>query len=100
MLRVIHIFPRSEQCVPLLGLTELARTVDPETTIQKIVFLVEHVRSAHVPTTIISSSALFSLLGFRWFKNKFKNTWWIYRVPEVFLVVLLSAGKFSEALAG
>jgi hypothetical protein len=83
----------SEQCIPLLGLSAIARIVDPHTTVQKMVFLVEYLPKAHVPTTIISFSALFGLVGFRWFKNKFKNTWWIYRIPEVLLVVLLSSGE-------
>jgi len=84
-----------DQCIPLLGLAGLARVVDPQTTVQKMVFLVEHIQKAHVPTTIISFSAISILVGFRWFKNKFKNTWWIYRIPEVLLVVLI-----SEVLSG
>lgn len=91
--------PHSDQCIPLLGLSALARTVDPQTTIQKMVFLVEHLGMVHGPTAIISFSALFALVGLRWFKNKFKNTWWIYRIPEVLLVVLLSAGESTDHLA-
>jgi len=86
----------SEQCIPLLGLSKLARMLDPQTTIEKFVFLVENAKLAHGPTTLISFSALFVLLALRWFKSKFKNTWWIYRIPEVLVVVMVSTGQISH----
>jgi MFS superfamily sulfate permease-like transporter len=82
----------SEQGIPLLGLSELSRILDPQTTFEKLVFLVMNAKNAHIPTTFISFSSLSILVGLRWVKNKFKNTWWIYRIPEVLLVVLISTG--------
>ena len=87
----------SEQCIPLLGLSKLAHKLDPQTTIQKFLFLVENAKQAHGPTTLISFSALFILLALRLFKSKFKNTWWIYRIPEVLVVVMVSTGQYSHS---
>ncbi|TFK45036.1 sulfate anion transporter [Crucibulum laeve] len=86
-----------EQLIPMFGLTTLMHTVDPETTIDKFIFLVKNaIANPHRPTTIISFTALASLIGLRWFKNQFKKTWWIYRLPEVLVVVVVSTFLSSE----
>lgn len=75
----------------MFGLTKLLHIVDPETTYDKAIFLFKNAFiNFHPPTTIISFSALFSLVALRSIKNRFKNTWWIYRLPEVLVVVILS----------
>ncbi|PPQ88997.1 hypothetical protein CVT25_005095 [Psilocybe cyanescens] len=80
-----------EQFIPMFGLTKLLHIVDPETTYDKAIFLFKNAfTNFHPPTTIISFSALFSLVALRSIKNRFKNTWWIYRLPEVLVVVILS----------
>ncbi|KAF8630886.1 hypothetical protein AX17_005244 [Amanita inopinata Kibby_2008] len=80
-----------EQLMPMLGLTDLMHQVDPESTCQKIMFLLENTLShAHKATTIISFSALFILVFLRELKSMFKNKWWIYRLPEVLIVVVAS----------
>jgi Sulfate transporter family. len=65
--------------------------VHPKTTLDKMVFLVENVFThAHRPTTIVSFTALIALIFLRAFKIVFKKHWWIYRIPEVLVVVAVS----------
>lgn len=86
----------------MFGLVDLEHQLQPETTLDKITFLIENVWShAHELTTIISFGALAALILFRSFKNCFKNTWWIYRLPEVLIFVVLATSRyFSFHLAG
>jgi hypothetical protein len=82
---------RSEQLVPMFGLTDLLHTIHPETTFDKLVFLIENVFTyAHRTTTFISFTALLALVLLRTFKVTFKKHWWIYRLPEVLVVVIIS----------
>lgn len=75
----------------MFGLTDLQKILDPETTVQKIAFLLEHAfTKMHQPTTIISFSALAILVVLRSIKTSFKKYWFIYRLPEVLVVVLAS----------
>ena len=54
-------------------------------------FLVDHAfTDGHRTTTIISFTALFALVAMRSFKNLFKKYWFIYRIPEVLVVVVVS----------
>jgi len=83
----------------MFGLTKLMHTVDPETTLDKFLFLIRNAFTKSNPlTTTISFSALFSLVALRELKNRFKGTWWIYRIPEVLVVVLVSTCVFSHSL--
>ncbi|OCH93490.1 sulfate anion transporter [Obba rivulosa] len=80
-----------EQLIPMFGLTELQHDFQLHSTLDKMVFLVEHVWThAHHLTTAISFGALAALLFFRYFKRAFKRYWFIYRLPEVLIVVVLS----------
>ncbi|PFH53352.1 hypothetical protein AMATHDRAFT_1412 [Amanita thiersii Skay4041] len=80
-----------EQLPSMFGLTALMHTVHPDTTLQKITFILENAPThAHKATAIISFSALFALIFMRAFKDMFKGKWWIYRLPEVFIVVVAS----------
>ncbi|KAF8552950.1 hypothetical protein OG21DRAFT_1415146 [Imleria badia] len=80
-----------EQLIPMFGLAALENQVRPETTLDKILFLVEYVWThSHKLTTLISFGVLFVLIFLRVFKESFKRTWWIYRLPEVLLVVVAS----------
>lgn len=84
----------SEQLAPIFGLTRLMRAADPESTLQKLSFIVENVWDhANRLTTTISLFALSVLVILRWFKGQFQKTWWIYRLPEVLIVVGLSTCK-------
>ena len=75
----------------MFGLVALEDLIRPETTLDKILFLVENVWThSHKPTALISFGAFFILIFLRLFKESFKKTWWIYRVPEVLLVVVAS----------
>src|SRR6266550_1367823 len=78
----------------MFGLTALQHVLDPETALQKLQFLVQNVFShAHRMTAIISFGALLSLVLFRAFKGLFKNKWWIYNLPEILIVVVVSTSK-------
>ncbi|KAJ7286961.1 sulfate anion transporter [Mycena rebaudengoi] len=80
-----------EQLVPMFGLSDLMHRVHPESTFDKIVFLVENIiPRANITTTTISFSALGVLLVLRALKASFTKYWFIHRLPEVFIVVVLS----------
>lgn len=85
----------SEQLIPMFGLTELEHTLNPQSTLDKFIFIVDNLFShTHRITAIISFSALFALVLLRSFKGAFKRYWWIYRVPEVLVVVIISTSEF------
>ncbi|KAJ6590119.1 sulfate anion transporter [Mycena vulgaris] len=87
----------TEQLVPMFGLTALMHQAHPESTFDKVLFLLEHaIPSANVKTTIVSFSALAVLVGLRVIKGAFQKYWWIYRVPEVLVVVVLSTFLSDE----
>ncbi|EIN06590.1 hypothetical protein PUNSTDRAFT_72248 [Punctularia strigosozonata HHB-11173 SS5] len=83
-----------EQLIPMFGLSALEQAVSPHSTLDKLVFLVENIREAHVPTATVSLSALLALVVLRAFKRTCGRSQGSFRVfrllPEVFLVVLLS----------
>ncbi|KAJ7727943.1 sulfate anion transporter [Mycena metata] len=87
----------TEQLVPMFGLTPLMHQLHPESTLDKVLFLLEHVvPSANLTTTVISFSALAVLIGLRMIKGVFQKYWWIYRLPEVLIVVVLSTFLSDE----
>lgn len=78
----------------MFGLTALERQLQPESTMDKIIFLVHYGWShAHELTTLLSFGVLLALMLFRYLKNCFKNTWWIYRLPEVLITVVLATSR-------
>jgi hypothetical protein len=78
----------------MFGLTALMRAAHPEHTFEKVLFIVEHAfTQSKWLTTTISFTALGSLVALRSFKHLFKNTWWIYRLPEVLIVVVVSTSE-------
>ncbi|KAG1851473.1 sulfate transporter family-domain-containing protein [Suillus subalutaceus] len=80
-----------EQLIPMFGLVALENQMNPESTLDKIVFLLEYSWSDyHKPTMLVSFGALLVLIFMRIFKGYFRRTWWIERLPEVLLVVVLS----------
>ncbi|KAF5384491.1 hypothetical protein D9757_006434 [Collybiopsis confluens] len=83
-----------EQLIPMLGLVSIERVVHPATTIQKLLFLIEYLPEANFHTTVISFVALGALVILRWFKRlpvfKKRGWWWVYRMPEVLVVVVVS----------
>ena len=79
----------------MFGLTKLLHVVDPETALGKLEFLIRNAFThANRLTTIISFSALFTFIALRYVKDKFRGTWWIYRLPEVLIVVVASTSLF------
>lgn len=78
----------------MFGLTALHHKLNPQSTLEKFMFLVDHVIPyGHRTTTLISFSALLALVAMRSFKGYFKKYWFIYRIPEVFVVVVISTSK-------
>jgi MFS superfamily sulfate permease-like transporter len=81
----------TEQLVPMFGLTAIMHEIHPESTFDKMLFLLEYVfTNSNARTTIVSFSALAVLVGLRVIKGAFQKYWWIYRLPEVLLVVIFS----------
>ena len=79
----------------MFGLTKLQHVADPETTLDKFLFLISNaISNSNRLTTIISFSALFVLITMKSLKERYKGTWWIYSLPEVFLVVVVSTSLF------
>ncbi|KAG2032608.1 sulfate transporter family-domain-containing protein [Suillus americanus] len=80
-----------EQLIPMFGLVALENQMNPESTFDKIIFLLEFSWSDyHKPTMLVSFGALLVLIFMRFFKAYFRRTWWIERLPEVLLVVVFS----------
>ena len=95
------IVDNSEQLIPMFGLTELHNVADLETTLDKLLFLIQNaISNSDRLTTFVSFSALFALVAMKYFKNKFEGTWWIYRLPEVLIVVVASTSLFSLFVTG
>ncbi|KAF7791398.1 hypothetical protein EIP86_002412 [Pleurotus ostreatoroseus] len=87
-----------EQLIPMFGLTTLQHQLNPQTTLEKFVFLVDNVFAhMHKTTTLISFVALLVLVVLRNVKAAFKQYVWIYRLPEVLLVVVISTHSIVSA---
>lgn len=82
--------------MPMFGLSALEHALHPESTLDKIYFLFEHVQqSSHTPTVIISFTTLAILICFR--ITKTLGRWkWIQRVPEVLITVVVATGTVQE----
>ena len=75
----------------MFGLTHLEHVLQPKSTLDKLYFLIENVFThAHKLTATISFGALAILLFMRSFKRLCSKYWFIYRLPEVFIVVVVS----------
>ncbi|KAL4263976.1 SLC26A/SulP transporter family protein [Pleurotus pulmonarius] len=80
-----------EQLMPMLGLSALMHQVHPETTLDKFIFILENAFThGHRLTALISVTAVIVLLLLRWLKNAGKKYWFIHRMPEVLIVVVVS----------
>ncbi|KAJ3980743.1 sulfate anion transporter [Lentinula detonsa] len=86
-----------EQLIPMLGLVPMERVLNPATTVEKLLFLIENMFTHSNPNTaIISSVALGTLILLRILKRCFKKYWFIYRIPEVLVVVVVSTILSAE----
>jgi hypothetical protein len=75
----------------MLGLTALEHKVKPETTLEKIFFLVEYgFTKSHSLTALVSACALAALVTLRLLKASLRQFKWITRIPEVLIVVIVS----------
>jgi hypothetical protein len=87
-----------EQLIPMLGLATLYRSLHPHSTLEKIDFLMEYTWShGHGTTAVISFSALVILVLMRWIKGKFSRYPYIYRLPEVLIVVVVSTSEWRTS---
>lgn len=77
----------------MFGLAALSKVARPHSTLDKAIFLFHNVTQAQRLPTIVSFSALGILVGSRIVKNRFQRYWFIYRLPEVFLVVVVATGE-------
>jgi cell division protein FtsW (lipid II flippase) len=81
----------------MFGLVALEHALKPQTTLEKFIFLVENVfEHFHRTTTFISFGALLVLVFIRTAKGFFKKWWWIYRIPEVLIVVVVSTSMYPR----
>ncbi|KAG8917829.1 hypothetical protein FRC01_002180, partial [Tulasnella sp. 417] len=80
-----------EQLVPMLGLSQLRRELQPVTTVEKFFFLLEYAwTKTHVLTATISLGCLSFLILTRMIKTSLRKKFpGIFYVPEVFLLVVL-----------
>ena len=78
----------------MLGLIPLEKTLLPKTTIDKLLFLIEHVPDLHGPTTTVAFGTFAALVALRYIKSLFKSGW-IRGIPEVLIVVILSTCAFG-----
>ncbi|KAG9038216.1 hypothetical protein FRB95_002177 [Tulasnella sp. JGI-2019a] len=80
------------QLIPLLGLSKFASEVNPETTLDKIVFLVENTwTNAHPLTAAISLGAVLFIFTSRAIKLRARSRFpAIFYVPEIFLLIVLT----------
>ncbi|GLB37828.1 putative STAS domain containing protein [Lyophyllum shimeji] len=86
-----------EQLIPMFGLVALQRTLHPDTTFDKVLFLIEHAfTKANFRTTMVSFGSLLALVALRYLKNLCKRWWFIYRLPEVLIVVIVSTILSAE----
>jgi hypothetical protein len=97
MCRVTHLihYPDSEQLIPMLGLTALEHKLNPQSTLEKILFLVENgFTRSHGLTAFISAMALAALVMLRMLKASLRRYKWVARIPEVLIVVIVSTSRF------
>lgn len=79
----------------MLGLVGLQHQLNPHSTLEKMVFLVDNAFThTHRLTALVSFTALAILVTLRKLKVACKRWWFIYRLPEVFLVVVISTSKY------
>lgn len=74
----------------MLGLVALEHIEHPNTSLDKLIFLIKHIPQANLTTTSISIGAFVVLVLCRQIKVRCKKYWFIYRIPEVLVVVLVS----------
>ena len=83
----------------MLGLVGLQHQLNPHSTLEKIVFLVDNAFThTHRLTALVSFTALAILVILRKLKVACKRWWFIYRLPEVFLVVVISTSECIHIL--
>ncbi|KAK8152337.1 sulfate transporter family-domain-containing protein [Phyllosticta citribraziliensis] len=84
-----------DQLIPELGIARLAEGpggVEHGSTIDKLIFIIEHLGKAHKLTCAVSFSAFFIIMFCREMKKRLQHRYsWIVYIPDRFIVVVLSA---------
>ncbi|KAK8159412.1 sulfate transporter family-domain-containing protein [Phyllosticta citrichinensis] len=84
-----------DQLIPELGIARLAEGaggVEHGSTIDKLIFIIEHLGKAHKLTCAVSFSAFFFIMFCREMKKRLQHRYsWIVYIPDRFIVVVLSA---------
>ncbi|KAK7548825.1 sulfate transporter family-domain-containing protein [Phyllosticta paracitricarpa] len=84
-----------DQLIPELGIARLAEGpggVEHGSTIDKLIFIIEHLGKAHKLTCAVSFSAFFFIMFCREMKKRLQHRYsWVVYIPDRFIVVVLSA---------
>lgn len=81
----------------MLGLVHLEQNLNPGSTFEKLLFLIENAAlHEHRPTTLISFIALAFLVLSRFTKVRFSQNWVLRKIPELLIVVVVSTGTLSH----
>lgn len=84
-----------DQLLPELGIARLAEGlggVEHGSTIDKLIFIIEHLGKAHKLTCAVSFGAFFIIMSCREMKKRLQHRYsWIVYIPDRFIVVVLSA---------
>ncbi|RAO64644.1 uncharacterized protein BHQ10_000656 [Talaromyces amestolkiae] len=81
-----------DQLIPEMGLMERARGVNHASTVEKLIFIIDHGKYAHKLTTIVAFSSFAIIMVFRTLKQKLsKRLPQVVYFPDRLIVVILSA---------
>ncbi|KAF9996804.1 hypothetical protein BGZ80_010437 [Entomortierella chlamydospora] len=81
-----------EQSISLFGLKALADEFgigEESSTVEKLLFIIEHFGSIHILTTVVSFSSIIFLLSFGSLKKRLTKLPFLQFVPEILLCVVL-----------
>ncbi|EJT96964.1 hypothetical protein DACRYDRAFT_97392 [Dacryopinax primogenitus] len=80
-----------EQLVPMLGLQSIYANVDLHTALDKLIFLLQHLGSSHIPTTILSLCSMAFLILTRTVKTHYKKRFTpLMYLPEILICVVVT----------
>ncbi|KAF8976708.1 hypothetical protein BGZ46_008045 [Entomortierella lignicola] len=81
-----------EQSISLFGLKALAEEFgigEQSSTVEKLLFIIEHFNRIHILTTVVSFSSIIFLLSFGSLKKRLTKLPFLQFVPEILLCVIL-----------
>ncbi|KAF9202806.1 hypothetical protein BGZ49_007072 [Haplosporangium sp. Z 27] len=81
-----------EQSISLFGLKALAEEFgigEQSSTVEKLLFIIEHFNRIHILTTVVSFSSIIFLLSFGSLKKRLTKLSFLQFIPEILLCVIL-----------